>query len=1141
MDEIFGYMDGRVRLSITDSIMMWIVHYAMNKAQEKMKSKEGVIERLHEISKFYELAVMQIEGCLKFVQAETETDNYILESSHEEVLVDLTEIRDRLQGRLKESELAISEKDSELEIRFQNELKLRQVLELKDREILSLRSNHENVEEFILNNHEGGEDDKDGEFSELKNSVDQQMLNIKQKLGPDHNVVDEERYRGIDKVEQMGSDIDILKETMDLAFGKMQSAISLFEMGPVEQQWRSAIEKDTISILIKGLMRDYQEDFQAESMKQEKQVFCGWREEPWSDLMNEVTSLRHKLEPLTFQDDLQGRSPEASNTSALQSQASFGDNKISKITEKNTLPEDFGHDKSGKSSQEVEEMDFMIEVPEDKLEEDGSHYVAKMIKNHETIIRKKSEDLNWLKGGMLQEKRYYPSKKEKDTVSLKGRIQDVIGRLDSLTSWYAKLTETLSEQGVVHRVETLPEKRSMEVDVTCEEIMENDTLENIWENMHKVSYLENEGVQDQIKMLQQEIEDKSLLSIQLEETYLTLFKGLIEELHTRSYNFDVERLIREGICEAYLKELVDQLNENIESNKIETQIRNEIYYFVFSETMKDKGCTKFIALAECRDARAETCLEYSASTNELLGDLDSKIREDICGIVFKEMIKECNKIMEDYYTESLIRDEIYGIVFEEIVENIIKNSSCTLREYQDAKSLTEALVKEDILMVIFKSMMKEWEMEIDSCYMESKSKEELHLFIMAEAVKDAFLLTGEVKSRVQDNDMEDLLSSYLLYENQKVKREGKLIQILDSLFKCFEAGETLMLSAKSEIREHSIQLDLDSERDELHEHEIFEDLLTDEEQTFSSVNSKLEKALQQLVISKVIFQELRSCIGSRIGDSENVHDHITPMVGIPSCGQPTYHEEQQLDQSGSAFLALNEFPQVFVDFERIINEKLGVKTQRLEKMKYSLDPLLELVACLRNKEMIYQNAFVRRCQNLRKAEIEVDLLGDQVDVLIALLEKIYLTLHQNAPALQEYFEFTNSLDPQPPLNGPAPSPNPDNSPSAPPSNTSPPSGSSPPAPSPPPESPPGPPPPESPPGPPPSESPPGPPPPPFSAPPPPAGRKSSSGLSGGQKAGIVLGVLAGAALIGLSGSVYLKRQKNIRRRNYGFAARRAIL
>ncbi|KAL7612116.1 hypothetical protein Lser_V15G08597 [Lactuca serriola] len=51
----------------------------------------------------------------------------------------------------------------------------------------------------------------------------------------------------------------------------------------------------------------------------------------------------------------------------------------------------------------------------------------------------------------------------------------------------------------------------------------------------------------------------------------------------------------------------------------------------------------------------------------------------------------------------------------------------------------------------------------------------------------------------------------------------------------------------------------------------------------------------------------------------------------------------------------------------------------------------------------------------------------------------------------------------------------------------------------------------------------------------------SSGLSGGQKAGITLGVLAGAGLIGFATVVYMKRRSNIQRARFGASARRSQL
>ena len=49
------------------------------------------------------------------------------------------------------------------------------------------------------------------------------------------------------------------------------------------------------------------------------------------------------------------------------------------------------------------------------------------------------------------------------------------------------------------------------------------------------------------------------------------------------------------------------------------------------------------------------------------------------------------------------------------------------------------------------------------------------------------------------------------------------------------------------------------------------------------------------------------------------------------------------------------------------------------------------------------------------------------------------------------------------------------------------------------------------------------------------------GMNGGKKAGIVVGVVVAACLVGVGGFVYKKRQDNIRRSQYGYAARREML
>uniref|UniRef100_A0A2N9F2T6 WPP domain-containing protein n=1 Tax=Fagus sylvatica TaxID=28930 RepID=A0A2N9F2T6_FAGSY len=1136
MDEFFGGMDGRFRVSITDSTMMCIVHHAMDKAHEKVKSKEGVVERLNEISKFYELAVMQLEGCLKFVQEET--DSCILESNHEEVLEDLTEIRDRLQGRLKESELAISEKDRELTERIENELKLRQALEVKETELVSLRAKlelertkSEGIEEFVLGNRVSGDEDRDGEFCELKHSVDQQVWNIKQKLGPDYKLIDEERNRGIDnkRIEQMGLDIDILKETLDLAFGKMQNAIFLSQMGPIEQQWKWSIEKDTISVLIKGLTRNFQESFEA---KVKKEVVSGLSEH-WSDLINEVATLRCELEPLCIQNDKQVDSVKAHNASAPPSISGC---KISNIAGEKSSPEKDSCNRTGKSSSKVEEADHKEELTEKEQQEDGSHYVAKMIKNHESIIRKKSEELNWLKREILRENECSSSRGEKNTISLKRRIQDVVVRLDNLMEWNTKLGSTFGYHGATHGDENFLEKRELQFGESI------DTLADAWEKIDKVSvsFASREEQENEIRKLRQEKKDAHLQTMIIEETYVTLLKG-------------------SGM-------------RTLKVTKLKHRPEKRYFSSPLAKALKDYGSTHDFALSELQDIRAvNNFVEDSTSTNKL-GSVEGAVGEDLCAALLREMFKEQNKRTEGYITESLIRDEIYIIVFGETIKSIVGTASNASSQHQEVKvpitseffQSAESLVKEDVCMLLFRETVKELKMDIDAYNMESLIWEDIYKFVIVEAVKDA-------ESQIYDNLNGDMLSPNKLYDSLQVSGEDNLIQKMDSLSQCFQVEEDLMLSASSELKEYNAQLDIVSlKSEEMDGHQIFEEFLVDEEHTFSSVSGKLEKALQQLVTSKSLLGELGSNLGIAVGDLEEAHDHMTPRVGVPHVGQPSFHppkdeEEGQLNTSDSILSPLLGFLHVLVDFERIVHEKLRMNILRLEEVKYNLDPLIELVASLRNKEFLYRKAFVSRCQNLQKAELEVDMLGDQVDVLLGLLEKIYTTLHHYSPALQQYFEVSDILNlikkeltagavdipnyytvmaglgslvhkqlcfisllllllllfpdlntsQDPPVGSPGPGPGqsphhepPIETPTSPPTAL---------------------------------------PPPPYDTPnlpppPTPATTKGSSGrLSGGQKAGIVIGVLAGTGVLLLGGLVYKKRRDNIRRSWFGTAARRHIL
>ncbi|WJX66741.1 non-specific serine/threonine protein kinase [Trifolium repens] len=882
MDDIFGYMDGRFEVSLADSTMMSIVHKAMNKAQEKMNTKTGVLERLNEISKFYELAVMQLEGCLTIVHAETESS--FLESNHEKLLDDLKEIKDRLQGRLEESESIILEKDRELSQR--------------------LKKNQTTCHNKVKS---------DGDLCDLRSSMDQQMLNIKQRLEPQQDIVEnvvtqpQNIVNDTKKIEEMGSDIDVLKQTMDLAFGKMQSALFSCEMRPKEREWKLKIEKDMISILITSFMREFQEKIEVEARRNEHHVHKCWQEH-WSQLMNEVTSVKNEL--VTMLDTF----PEDYDSSALSSPTK-------------SLAEEGTHEAFNRFLQKAEEIEE---------ENESRSLVAKMIKNHESIIRQKNEELNRIK----HRKKAASSRKRKELSIIQEKVLILTERVDNLIKMNEKQSESLFNQKAIHDKETLPRKK----------------------------------------------------------------------LSSQEYEIDLEKQIQENVHTCYFKEKMNELNESIERNKIKRKIREETNFLVSFEEIKDMNSKQ----------------EFGLSKEPLEDEIEGTIKEDICMLVFRKTIEEFNKIMNEW-NENIernkikrkIREDTNFLVFFQAIKDINSNKKFVLdEEYLEClkshnqEDEIEGKIKEDICILVFKKTFEEFNKmmkicKVDNIIVDNIIREQIDQIVLEETLQYFVKISNSTSSdhRKNINIVQDNLSTMILNQVQKVQgQENLTIILLESLLSCFEAEENLMLSAQSEIKEHSKQLDLGSERGDLHEHEIFEDLLTGEEETFSSLTSKVENVLQQLGISKALLKGLGTSLGHSLRDSESFPHQMfaneQEQLGLSSLECPTFVE----------FEAMIYQKFTFVEFEAMVYQKLEMLTMRLEKMKCCVDSIIKMVDCLRRKELLYQKAFIRRCQNLQNAEAEVDLLGDQVDALLTLLEKIYVTLHKHAPALQQHFEVLNILE-----------------------------------------------------------------------------------------------------------------------------------
>ncbi|GAB4836479.1 hypothetical protein Ancab_001390 [Ancistrocladus abbreviatus] len=934
MAEFFSGVNSGFKSSMADSIMMLILHSAMDKAHEKVRSKEGVIERLSEQSKFYDLAIIQLEACMRFLQEEV--DCFLLENTYyDKSLSDLAEVRDRLHRRLGETEIAIAEKDKELANGHENELKLRKKLELKERELKKLYANKRS-----------GDEGREGDFCELKQSVDQQFSNIRQHLesermtwrkkrshGSSSSVIldsdseptDVEKDQSLDEKEnenlmsdeddqhnagfdQMGLEIDKLKQTLDMAFGVMQNAISVSDFHPMEMQWRWIVEKETMSTFFTGLIRDFQQNFKAELKRQKDQLLVGSIRGQLSELMNDLRSLS---------DDLAGIINPLENVRAK-----------SPVVEGQGKPNKFFNVKDEESSNVVKEAE------KDSEEGGRRNLVARMLKKHESIIMQKREKVSC--------KGHSSSNEGKEFDALKKNVQRVIEKLDKFSQWDAKLNMSLTENtDFSQRNERALLKYHMK-------IPQKEGSEDIIEKNADATIRSNK-LDDEIRRMELH-EESSLIVMMADEIHNICLRCLIKDFHQELHENVVKDSISQSIYMIFPKEIGDEVN--CWMSKITEQ---------WNKSMEDH--------------RFESC-----------------VMEVILQFVFQETFKD-------------IRNHTSFVLNQMAKRDLIAYTSCKQSYANELHSHLESLVREDVYMVIFKEIENARNFDIEAHKVDYLVTEDIYHHIITETMRDVSTLIGEYEARVQGNNFQSQLPTGNVSRNTNVINNGHLIQKLDLLLNFLDLEDKLMLSLGLYTKENHANEVLESwECKEPSTQSCLDGLSIEEKTALQSIDEKLENALQRLSKRKMLlkqfehYAETRSANGSTIvqGQQDALHEaenvSFSPLkiegiavnVSHPTCSSPFISFAGSLE-----------------NFELMLHQKLNSNFLRLEKIKGQLDPLMGLISSERKRELLYKHAFIRRCENLQKAEIEVDVLGDQVDALLGLLEKIYKVLTHHLPVLQQ--------------------------------------------------------------------------------------------------------------------------------------------
>ncbi|KAL0695788.1 hypothetical protein Bca4012_062968 [Brassica carinata] len=329
----------------------------------------------------------------------------------------------------------------------------------------------------------------------------------------------------------------------------------------------------------------------------------------------------------------------------------------------------------------------------------------------------------------------------------------------------------------------------------------------------------------------------------------------------------------------------------------------------------------------------------------------------------RELVRKLESDVEDLHAEASICEDVYGSFVGEFVNHI----QCA----KEGANLEHGIRREE-------ASASKIALE-DSC-LESYMAEEYCAVIYKEALKEAGTKLGELNLNVSERER----ALRLEIDEKKILKEK--IHSLECLVKEKEND----LAAVREKLEMIFQ-EVNNLQSKIDQQAV---VIQDKDKELRVASSL---ALEKTEVYVMEISELRQKLELARKDMKvTENERMKSELKLSS----TQAEQKVLqDQIVSTVLSFAKWSQ---DVEFLVAEKTKKTNSSLESMQSQLNDLLDEVDELKVRESMYKQQMEKKTCDLQKAETEVDLLGDEIDSLLDLLQKIYIALDHYSPILKHY-------------------------------------------------------------------------------------------------------------------------------------------
>ncbi|CAI9760061.1 unnamed protein product [Fraxinus pennsylvanica] len=482
---------------------------------------------------------------------------------------------------------------------------------------------------------------------------------------------------------------------------------------------------------------------------------------------------------------------------------------------------------------------------------------------------------------------------------------------------------------------------------------------------------------------------ESALLEKTEECFTLKRKYLKQKSSFMSYRKDEEfDVLRKTIPEIISKlddvhletEKFSELTSNVEclvnlKDRINTLLRENRH---LRDALTDKKNEVKCLEAQVSDA-ARKILQHSAAEEDklkLLGNLNSAtedmriealLTEEVYKCVLKELDGQMRCDTEDTNMEFLIMREVYEILLSGAAVPAETTSG-----YEIEDSDIESLIMQGLCGLLFREATRDTEGKIKELYQEYLIENEKRISL-------------ESKTLEKENELR-----LVVQEKERLKKE------LLKLEKSIEEKKEFATELLTTLAKENAQFELASrELNRLREHATWqESLVTESSKELELVKGQLQEVLERIKEDDVKINVLNQKLEQSMEELKEASEK-RKLAGDLAQERYENREKELIKQMDLVSI-------MHGDFGIKILESIKNNNSRLEDAQSDLKCLTEVANDLRRTGQMYKQRFERRCADLQMAEVEVDLLGDEVDALLSLLNKIYIALDHYSPVLQHY-------------------------------------------------------------------------------------------------------------------------------------------